>query len=688
MSRHLTRVDGRAKVTGAARYAGDSADRGTAHALLVQATIPRGTVSRLDTAAALQLSGVLTVITPENAPRLTDATVPELRLFQTYDVAYRGQPIAAVVATEPEIASAAAALVQAEYAPVDHDVLLDQRHPGLYRPAHVNPRQATDVLIGDFADAYSGAAVQVDAVYRTPAAHNHPLEPHATTATWAGERLTMVDSVQGPSEAGAVIAAALGLRLDQVRVIAEHVGGGFGSKGLPRANSITAAMAAMMLGRPVTCALARQQMAALAGHRTPTIQRVRLGAEPDGRLTSIGHDAVTQTSTVREFAEQAAVVSRHMYAAPHRRTTHRLMRLDVPTPSWMRGPGVTPGMFALESAMDELAVQCGVDPVELRLRNEPAVHPETGRPFSSRNLAACLREGAARFGWADRDPRPAARRDGRWLIGMGMAASTYTAEVLPSEAEASVDEHGRYQVSIAAVDLGTGARTALLTIAAEALQAPSSSIDVRIGDSDLPHASVAGGSMGTASWGWAVLEACRKLRQKISDHGGVVPTGGLTAHAATDDLVAVQSGLEHYSFGAQFAAVRVDADTGEVLVTELLGVFAAGRIIVPATARSQFVGAMIMGISMALHEESSIDPRFGDYTNRDLASYHIATHADVRRVEACWIDETERGLGPLGAKGIGEIGITGTAAAIANAVYHATGVRVRELPIHPGRTRP
>jgi xanthine dehydrogenase YagR molybdenum-binding subunit len=419
----------------------------------------------------------------------------------------------------------------------------------------------------------------------------------------------------------------------------------------------------------------------VTGHRAPSIQRVRLGAGPDGRLIALGHDVIDQTSTLKEFTEQSAVATRHMYAAPHRRTTHRVVRLDVPTPSWMRAPGECPGMFALESAMDELAAACGIDPVELRLRNEPAVHPETGQPFSSRHLTACLLQGAARFGWAGRDPAPGTRREGRWLTGTGVAASTYPARAMPSQARVAVSQSGRYQVLIAAADIGTGARTALLVVAAEALGVPAAAIDLRIGDSALPPAMIAGGSMGTASWTWAVIKACRALRDQVRARDGAVPPGGLSAHADTTADISALPARAGYAFGAQFAEVRVDADTGEVRVPRLLGVFAAGRIVSPAQARSQLIGGMTMGLSMALHEESAMDPQFGDYPNHDLAGYHIAAHADVQDIDAVWIDEEEPDLGPAGAKGIGEVGIVGTAAAIASAAYHATGIRVRDLPI-------
>jgi len=677
---HATRVDGPDKVTGRARYAFEHPADGAVYVWPVQSVIAKGEIRNVDASAALALPGVLAVLTPDNAPRLS-ADDPELALLQSRAVAYRGQFVAAVVAASLETAREAADLVRVDCVESSHDVTLTPDHPGLYKPAKVNPNFPTDTEAGDPDGAFAAAPVRVDRTYRTPGEHNNPMEPHASVARWDGDHLTVFDATQGPSRAATIIAGVFGLPADQVRVIAEHVGGGFGAKGTPRPNVILAAMAARAVGRPVKCALSRQHMFAVVGHRAPSIQRVRLGAEEDGRITAIAHDVIGQTSTIKEFAEQTAVATRHMYAAPNRRTTHRMVRLDVPTPAWMRAPGECPGMFALESAMDELAIACGADPVEVRIRNEPAVEPETGKPFSSRNLVACLREGAAWFGWAGRDPSPGTRRDGPWLTGTGVAASTYPARAMASQAQASVDTAGQYQVSIAAVDIGTGARTALLAIAADALGVPAGHVTVRIGDSALPPAMIAGGSMGNASWSWAVTDACRELREQIRARDGAIPPDGLSARSATGDEIGALPDHARYSFGAQFAEVRVDTDTGEVRVPRLLGVFAAGRIVVPAMARSQLIGGMTMGLSMALHEESMIDPEFGDYPNHDLASYHIAANADVGDIDARWIDEDEPELGPAGAKGIGEVGIVGTAAAIANAVYHATGIRVRELPV-------
>jgi xanthine dehydrogenase YagR molybdenum-binding subunit len=375
-----------------------------------------------------------------------------------------------------------------------------------------------------------------------------------------------------------------------------------------------------------------------------------------------------------------------MYAAPNRRTSHLLARLDVPTPSWMRAPGECPGMYALESAMDELAVATGVDPVELRIRNEPAVDPESGHPFSSRNLVACLEEGARRFGWSGRDPTPGVRRDGRWLVGTGVAASTYPARSRPSSASASARADGRFTVGLAAADIGTGARTVLGQIAADALGAPVDRVALELGDSRLPTAPLAGGSMGTSSWGWAVTKACTELRNRIDALGGDVPEDGLQVEVDTaDDVEALDAGFARHAFGAQFVEARVDVDTGEVRVPRMVGVFAAGRIVNPTTARSQLLGGMTMGLSMALMEESILDPAFGEWVNNDLADYHVATYADIGTIDVAWIDEDDANLNPVGTKGVGEIGIVGTAAAVANAVWHATGIRVRELPLRLDR---
>jgi xanthine dehydrogenase YagR molybdenum-binding subunit len=536
---------------------------------------------------------------------------------------------------------------------------------------------------GDVETALAQADVVVDATYSTPAEHNSPMEPHAATAHWEGGRLDVVDSNQGAFAVRRSLATLFSLDLEAVRVRSEHVGGGFGAKGTPRPHVVLAAMATTMLDRPVRVTLTRQQMFSLVGYRTPTVQRVRVGADASGRITALDHLAHSQTSTLLEYTEQTAVYARVMYAAGALRTSHRVVALDVPTPRWMRAPGEAPGSFAVESAMDELAEQCGIDPVELRARNEPTSEPASGKPFSSRKLTTCFAEGARRFGWAGRDPRPGRRRDGRWLLGTGTAASTYPARVTPSTAAATAEPDGTFTVRITASDIGTGARTALTQIAADALGVALDQVRLLIADSDFGYAQLAGGSLGTTSWGLAVTEACRNLLTALGDARSVPPEG-ITARADTAERISALPDISRHAYGAQFAEVAVDVDTGEVRVRRMVGAFAVGRVVNPLTGRSQLVGAMTMGLSMALHEEAIMDPLFGDYTNHDLAGYHIAAHADVPAIEVSWVDDPDD-VDPNGIKGMGEIGIVGTAAAIANAVWHATGVRHRDLPIRPDR---
>jgi xanthine dehydrogenase YagR molybdenum-binding subunit len=679
----VARVEGRLKVTGEARYAYEHRAERLAYGWIVQAGIAHGQIRGLDPGPALAAPGVLEVLWHRNAPRLA-AEIPnhDLAVLQSDEVAYRGEIVACVLAETLEAAREAASLVEPEYEQEAHDVILRQNHRRLFEPDHVNPAFPSRTEKGDPDRAFEDAEIAVDRTYSTPAQHNNPMESHATLAVWEDGALVVYDSTQGAPSHRDQLAQVFGLGPEQVRVISEHVGGGFGSKGALRPHAVLAALGAKAINRPVKIAVTRQQMFAFTGYRTPTIQRARLGAQRDGKLTALVHDAVIQTSTVHEFAEQVAICSRWMYGAPNIRTTHRLAALDVPTPAWMRAPGECPGMYALESAIDELAVACAIDPVELRIRNEPDREPTSGNEWSSRNLVSCLREGAERFGWHPRDPTPAARRDGRWLIGTGVAASTYPAYRRPSSARARAEADGTYIVQIGGADIGTGARTVLSQIAADELGAPLERIRMEIGDSSFPSASVAGGSSGTASWGAAVVLACRKLRDRLA--AGEQPPLEVEADSA-EELESQRKDLARHAFGAQFAEVRVDADTGEVRVPRLLGAFAAGRIINPLTARSQFIGGMTWGLSMALHEESIMDREFGDYLNHDFAQYHVATCADVADIDAFWVEEQDSDLNPMGSKGIGEIGITGTAAAIASAVYHATGKRIRDLPIVPAK---
>lgn len=676
------RMDGAAKIMGTAPYAFEHRFERPAYLHPVQSTIARGRIRKIDTEAAQSVEGVIGVVTHESAPRLASDENKELWVLQSDEVHFRGQFVAAVIAESPEVARHAADLVRVEYETARHDVSLSAERNDLYAPKTVNAGYPTDTEEGDAEAAFAAAAVKVDATYTTPMEHNSPMEPHTTVALWESPKLTLYDSTQSVHSVRTTVAKTLGLEAGQVRVISPYVGGGFGSKGEPHAHNILAALAALRApGRAVKFALTRQQMFCLAGYRTPTIQRFRLGAARDGRLTSIIHDVVELTSRFREFAEQTAVPTRLMYASPSRRTRHRLAALDLPKPSWMRAPGETPGMFAGEVAMDELAVACGLDPIELRVRNEPERDPESGKPWGNRHLIECLREGARRFGWDQRDAKPRQRMQAGWLVGSGVASSTYPRYILPgSRATIRVGGDGGYVVRIGAADLGTGTWTALTQVAADALGCAVDAVKLEIGDTDLPNATVAGGSSGISSWGCAIVAASRELRRR---HGSRPPPGAEASAETPKD--ADDKRFAQHSFGAQFAEVRVNSETGEVRLSRMLGVFSAGRIINPRLARSQFIGGMTMGLSMALHEESVIDGRFGHVINHDFAGYHIAANADVANVDAIWLDEVDDRSNPMGSRGIGEIGIVGAAAAVANAVYHATGKRMRDLPITPDK---
>jgi xanthine dehydrogenase YagR molybdenum-binding subunit len=674
----LARRDGELKVRGTAPYAVEAPVEDPAFCHPIQATVARGRITGIETAAADALPGVIAVLTHTNAEQLAGTDDAELAILQGPDIAFRGQLIGVVVAETSEVARQAADLVRVSYDEQPHDSRLSADRDDLYRPDKVNPAFPTDTAEGDVAAAMASAEVTVEQTYTTAMYHNNPLEPHATTALWdaAGPgTLTLWDSTQAVHGVRATVAGVFGLDGEQVHVICPYIGGGFGSKGTPHANVVLTAMAARALpGRAVKLALTRQQMFSLAGYRTPTIQQLQLGADRDGTLSAIAIDVVEQTSKIKEFAEQTGLPTRTMYAAPNRRTTHRLAALDVPVPSWMRAPGEAPGMFGPEVAMDELAEALGIDPVELRIRNEPEVDPESGKPWSSRLLVDCMREGAERFGWSRRAAR--GYRDGAWLVGTGMACSIYPVYRQPKSTVAIRFEDGRYVAEIGAADLGTGAWTVLPQITADALGVDVADVEARIGDTRYPFATVAGGSSGTSTWGTAAVEAAKAFREKFGTdpHDGDEAEGDVSTAASDDEHAA-------FAFGAQFAEARVDADTGEIRVSRLLGVFDAGRIINPRTARSQFIGGMTMGLSMALHENSVFDTRLGQVANHDLGEYHITANADVGDVQAYWLDVPDPYANPMGSKGIGEIGIVGTAAAVSNAVHHATGVRVRSLPI-------
>lgn len=683
MGSPVERVDGQEKVTGRATYAMEKdheLSRPPLHGWLVTSTVAKGRVTDVDAAAALRHPNVTAVLDHTNAPRLADASDRELAVLQDDRIGYRGQIVAVVLADTPEAAREGARLVVVTQEEEPAATSMDDKSLEWYTPTEKAVGSPPDTRTGDVDAAFAAAPVTTDHVYTIPQEQNAAMEPHAATAVWHDGELTMWDSTQGVHRIAGKIATMLGVDRKNIRVQAPYVGGGFGSKGLAHAPELALALAAQWAdGRPVKLAVTRQQQFAMTGYRPETRSHIRLGAQADGRITALEHAVFTHSSQVKEFIEHAGVPARMMYAGDNRRTSHRAVTLDVAAPSWMRAPGEMPGAHALEVAMDELAVAAGVDPVELRIRNEPEVDPDTGNPFSDRRLVECLRRGARRFGWGSRPAQPRATLDGDWWVGAGVASATYPANFFPGNS-ARIDAlgGGRYRVSIGAVDIGTGSRTALLQIAADALAVPMTDIELRIGDTRLPKATVAGGSAGTASWGTAIVQTAQQFR---ADHGAD-PAEGVHSIATTEEYPDVDN-LALHSFGAVFAEARVHRWTGEVRVPRMTGVFSVGRVINPAAARSQFLGGMIMAQSAALYEEAVRDPRFGHVVTQDLASYHVATHADVGDLDVAWLDDVDEDATPMGSRGVGEIGIVGTSAAIVNAAYHATGVRVRELPATP-----
>jgi len=717
-----TRVDGRAKVTGSARYAADWPIDGLAYGYIVQSTIANGRIAAIDTTHAARQAGVFTILTHENAPRVAiEKTNPNdrvLTVLQDDTIQYDRQPIAVVVADSFARAKFAASLVNVRYA---NETPRTRASQGvLVKPDDVNGKP-TDTIRGDADASLARAAFRVDNIYTTPIEHHNPMEPHATTAVWAGNKLTVYDGSQGTTPARKRIAGIFGLPLENVDVITKFAGGAFGSKGSVWSHTILAAMAAKVAQRPVQIALWRPQMWGPVGNRPATRQHVVLAADGDGRLAAQIHETVSETSMFDEFVEPCGVLTSMLYASDTLRVTHRINRLNYGTPTYMRAPGESSGSFALESAMDELAYQAKLDPIELRLRNYAEVDPTSMKPFSSKSLRECYARGAAAFGWNTRKPEPRSMRDGHYLIGMGMATASYPTNRSKASALAEIDTEGNATVTSSGVDIGTGAYTTFTTIFAETIGMPIERVTMQLGDSRFPEAPVAGGSQLTASVGSAVYVTAANALARLkalaaadanSPLYGVAPDqlsaadgrlfvtknpirgatfaeivtrsgGGLsvTGDAAPDET---ETYSEH-AFGTQFAMVRVDPDLGTVRLVKQLGAFAAGRIINAKTARSQYLGGMVFGIGMALLEESRPDMRTGRIMNANLGEYLVPVHADVGSMDVIIVEEDDPHVNPIGVKGIGEIGLVGAAAAIANAVYHATGKRVRDLPITPDK---
>jgi len=687
----MSRVDGPLKVTGGAAYAYEHWEAGEPlYGFIVGATIGRGRVAAIDVARAQRAPGVRLVMTHRDAPEQGTPdptallpTMEALPCLTSPEVDHYGQPVALVVADTFEGARAAASLVEVEYASepgsFDFESLEDQ--------AIVPPRVIfwpPESRVGDFDEAFESAEVKLDVAYRTPYEFAQPMEPQACLAVPDGDDITLYTSTQVVAWTRESVARTLRIDAEHVHVVAPYVGGGFGSKLYTHHETILAALAARRLQQPVKVALTRQQMFQLLGTRATSHQRVRFGAASDGRLLALGHDANMAISPRREIAEEhTARTSGSLYAAPGRLTRHLVTRLDIYQPESVRAPGHAPGLLALESAMDELAHELGIDPVELRILNEPTVDPERGVPFSERRLIECLREGAQRFGWERRPTHPASTRDGQWLVGYGMAAAILDYFQAQTRASAWLGPDGDAIVRTDMTDIGTGTYTILAQVAADALEVPVERVRIELGRSEFPAGFGSGGSTGATNSSNAVHRACTAVREKLRASGGRIPPEGIEAEGQIVDS-ADDPNNQAYSIsshGAQFAEVGVDIDTGEIRPRRMLGVFSAGRILNAKTARSQLIGGMIWGLSAALLEDAVLDTRSGAFVNRDLASYLVPVHADIPPVEAVLLDGNDDKANPLGVKGLGELGICGSGAAVANAVFNATGVRVRDFPI-------
>jgi xanthine dehydrogenase YagR molybdenum-binding subunit len=732
----LDRVDGRLKVTGAARYAAEWQLPHVSYGVLVTSTIARGKVAELDTRAAEKAPGVLAVLTHRNTPRIPGRVeVPgtpdppvgrPMQPLQDDVIYHNGQPVAVVVADTFERATHAAALVRVRYHAEPAVTTFEAAQPHAFAPSAPrggggDSKPPKDYDRGEPDKAFADAAVRLEQTYTLPTEHHNPMEPHATVAVWEGSKLTLYDKTQGVDVTQNQVAKALGMPREDVRVISPFVGGAFGTGLRSWVYVLIAALAARQVGRPVKLVLTRAQMFTLTGFRPHAVQKIRLGATRDGKLTALLHEATSQTSTYEEYRETIVNPSHFLYACPNVRTHYRLAAMNVNTPAPMRGPGQATGLYALESALDELAIALAIDPVELRRRNYADSDPETGKPWSSKSLRECYQAAAERFGWARRDPRPRSMRDGRLLVGWGMATATWPTHVHAASARVRIQADGTAVVRSATADIGPGTYTAMTQIAAAALGLPVGRVRFELGDSRLPEAPVQGGSMTVASVGSAVHDAALAARAEVLRLAS--GDGRSPLHKATPHHVAAADGrlfwkdeptrgeayadilrrhgkeaidLTHHprpseearrfsshAFGVHFVEVRVDPDLCTVRVARVVSAFGAGRIINPKTAHSQIIGGIVGGIGMALLEETVWDPRNARVVNANLADYHVPVDADVPELDAFFVEEHDPHVNPLGAKGIAELALVGVAPAVANAVYHATGKRVRDLPITP-----
>lgn len=720
LGKPLDRVDGPLKVSGQARYAAEYPADGLLHGSVICSVIARGRIVRIDASAAEALEGVSLVLSHLNRPPLAQddesyedddaADGSPFRPLFNERIRYSGQPVALVVADTLELARHAASLVRIEYQQQPHETdlrqALDRSHAA---PAELpKPR-------GDADAAIAGAPLSLQLEYELPNEYHHPMEPHASTVMYQADGSLLVhDKTQGPQNSQQYLASVLKLDPSQVRVLSSFVGGAFGSGLRPQYQLPLAAMAALKLQRSVRVTLSRQQMFTF-GYRPRAVQRLQLGAAADGKLQGLVHEVIGQTSRFEDFTEHVAEWSGMLYHCDHVRLAYRLVPLDVYTPLDMRAPGAATGLFALESAMDELAWAAGVDPLQLRLTNYAQTNQNEGKPYSSKELRACYQQGADAFGWSTRDPQPSSMRQGNQLLGYGMATGVWEAMQMPASARATLTADGRLIVASATCDIGPGTATAMTQIAAEALGLDPAQVIFKLGDSSLPKAPLQGGSFTVSSVGSAVQEACQALAAQLCDAARQLPDAPFTDGSALrfvdgrvqqgDDtrravelstLLARHGSLEaevqaqpskqreryaSATHSAVFVEVQVDEQLGTVRVTRVVSAIAAGRVVNPKTARSQILGGVVWGVGMALHEEAMIDHGLGRCMNHNLADYHLPVHADIGDIEVIFVEEEDQIVNPLGSKGVGEIGIVGVAAAVANAVYHATGKRIRELPI-------
>ena len=692
----INRTEGPRKVAGQVPYSAERRDAGdTLHGFVLGSAIGMGRIAHLDTVAAEAAPGVRLVLTHRNAPQqgmlapdITDAK-PEMLDDRIHRY---GQPVALVVADSFEEARAATALIEVRYEQEAGDYDLFAHDGG-------EPRQVSDV--GDLERAFNDAPFSVDATYTTPYHWGQPMEPNACIADWRDGHLHVYLTSQMLRQLRKGLAETLMLDEEQITIDAAYLGGGFGSKIALHSEAVLASLATRLLNRPVKIVMTRRQMFTLVGHRPASLNRIRLAATADGRLTALGHDATVQTTTRGDWYEPVAAVARSLYAAPNRLTRRYHADLDLGQCEPVRGPGELPGLMVFESAMDELAEKVGMDPVEFRLRNDTALDPENHKPMNGRRLADCLREGAARFGWDDRPTVPGSRREGDWLIGYGCASSIRGHPQMDTDVRVRIDPEGVVIVQSDMTDLGTGSYTIMAQVAAAALNVPVEQVRVELARTDYPKGWGSGGSWGSGNVSVATDRACSAVREKVYAAAGKgfndifsevrrhFPDGveaiGHTLKGSDDENF---KRFSQHTYGASFAEVAVDAYTGEVRLRRMLGVFSFGRVLNAKTARSQLIGGMIWGVSAALHEGGEVDPRYGHWVNGDLAEYLIPTHADIPAIDAIMLDDFDEHANHMGVKGIGELGAGGTGGSVANALYNATGVRVRDFPITLGRLLP